>query len=100
MAKKIAAPAPSKLYACCSKPECKRLQETVNFLKLWGIDHKPKQDAKGWYFDISVPSHWSDGRSRTFAKGLSQLPKDHSVVVKPRRKRLETLAFAEEIVME
>ena len=78
MAKKIAAePSPTKLYACCSKPECKRLQETVNFLKLWGIDHKPKQDGKRWYFDLSIPAHWSDRRGETFAKGLAMQPTGH-----------------------
>jgi hypothetical protein len=78
MAKKItAAPAPSKLRACCSKPECKRLQETVNFMKLWGLDHKPKQDTEGWFFDVSIPAHWNDNRSGTFAKGLAQQPTGH-----------------------
>ena len=78
MAKKIAAePSATKLYACCSKPDCKRLQETVNFLKLWGIDHKPKQDGKRWYFDLSIPAHWSDHRGETFAKGLAMQPTGH-----------------------
>jgi hypothetical protein len=78
MAKKTtAAPSPTKLYACCSKPECKRLKETVNFLKLWGIDHMPKQDAKGWYFDVSIPAHWNDSRRKRFAEGLAQQPTGH-----------------------
>ena len=78
MANNVTKPqAPTKLYACCSKPECKRLQVTIDFLKLWGLDHKPKQDGKRWYFDVSVPSHWSNKRSRIFAKGLAELPTGH-----------------------
>lgn len=78
MAKKTAKlPLEPKLYACCSNADCKRLQATVDFLKVWGLDHNLKKDGQGAYFDVAVPAHWGERRSDTFAKGLAKQPTSH-----------------------
>jgi hypothetical protein len=78
MAKKTIKPMPpTKLYACCRTSECKTLQQMIDFLKLWGIDHQPRKDGKGWYFDVSIPLHWGDYRVERFAEGLAKQPTGH-----------------------
>jgi hypothetical protein len=73
MAKKITRPrATPKLYACCSNPNCKKLQEAVDFLKLWGMAHKLIQEGEGWYFDVSIPPYWGDRRRERFAGAMAK----------------------------
>jgi hypothetical protein len=75
MAKKTSKPESSpKLYACCTDPKCKRLHQLVDLLKLWGIDREMKEDANGWYFDVSVPSYWNDHRRERFARAIANPP--------------------------
>ena len=75
MAKKITEPKTSpKLYACCSNQKCKKLQQVVDFLKLWGMDHRLTQDGEGWYFDLSIPPYWGDRRRARFAVAMANPP--------------------------
>jgi hypothetical protein len=79
MAKKTTKPQqlPGKLYACCSKPECGGFQQTINFLKTWGLDHKPQQEGKRQFFDVEIPDFWNENRRSRFAEALAKQPAGH-----------------------
>jgi hypothetical protein len=70
-------PPSAKLYACCSKPGCGVLKQTVDFLKTWGLDHNPRQDGKRQFFDVAIPDFWSDNRRCRFAEALAKQPVGH-----------------------
>jgi hypothetical protein len=78
MAKRTTKPETSpKLYACCTNPKCKKLQQVVEFLKLWGMDHRLTQDGEGWYFDMSIPPYWCDRRRDRFAGAIAVQSTSH-----------------------
>lgn len=68
---------PLTLYACCSKPECKSYQNTINFLKTWGFSDKPQPDGKRLFFNIEVPDYWDKVRRAKFAEALAKHPTGH-----------------------
>ena len=59
-----------KLYACCTKPNCKTHQALVEFLGLWGLPTKAQMDGKRAYYDVTVPPYWMDNRRERFARAL------------------------------
>lgn len=68
---------PTTLYTCCSDPECKSYQNTINFLKTWGFNHKPQQDGKRLFFNIEVPDHWGKVRRARFVQAVAKHPTGH-----------------------
>lgn len=68
---------PSRLYACCSKPDCPTYVEIVDFLRLWGLPVAPQKDGSKTFFDVSVPSYWGKSRRNTFVRGLSAVKTKH-----------------------
>lgn len=68
---------PSRLYACCSKSDCKTYIEIIDFLRIWGLSSAPQKDGSKTYFDIAIPNYWGKSRRNTFAKGLAVLKTKH-----------------------
>ena len=79
MAKNHHTEVPAKAVRVLPKASDRKvLQGTIDFLKVWGLDHKPKQDGKRWYFDLGIPDHWDDNRLwEKFADGLAKMPTGH-----------------------
>jgi hypothetical protein len=58
---------------------CASYQDTLSFLKTWGLEPTPGSDKGGPYFDVSPPPYWLDNRRRRFQEALQQRPpKKHS----------------------
>lgn len=68
---------PPRLYACCSKPDCKTYLDTIDFLRVWGLPAVPLKDGSKTYFEIAVPPYWGKSRRNTFAKALAVLKTKH-----------------------
>jgi hypothetical protein len=53
---------------------CESYQDTLSFLKTWGLEPAPGSDKAGHYFDVSAPPYWLDNRKRRFQEALEQRP--------------------------
>jgi hypothetical protein len=67
----------SRLYACCSKNDCRTYGDILDFLRIWGLPVVPQKEGSKTYFDIAIPSYWGKSRRSTFVKGLSVLKTKH-----------------------
>ena len=67
----------NRLYLCCTKPDCKLFQRTVQMMKVWGLGDRPHADGRRWFFDVTVPEHWSARRRKRFAELLQGWPTKH-----------------------
>ena len=64
----------TKLYACCTNQRCHLYQDTLSFLRTWGLDPVLEKDKAGQYFDVSPPDYWLANRRTRFAAALKLRP--------------------------
>jgi hypothetical protein len=67
------------ITSCCSNRDCKLLQNTEDFLRIWGVMTPPRPLGELLVFDIVIPDYWSELRRRQFNEALKQLPTSHQV---------------------
>ena len=47
-----------KLYTCCPHEGCGAFQESLNWLKSWGIEPALEYDGEHHYFEFDYPGDW------------------------------------------
>jgi hypothetical protein len=68
-----------KLPLCCTKPDCKQFQRTVELMKIWGVNDEPQADGRRYFFDVAIPPFWSAYRRERFAEVLRTWPTGHEL---------------------